>query len=194
MMVADASVWINLVATGSADRILLALSSPIVITDVAFGELDRGRPKGRQAADEVTALVHMGLAQMVSLAAADEVLFLSMVSGTTAETLDDGEAATLACAMRLGASAVIDERKATNLAARRFAMLEVRSTTDLLLGPEVRDALGESDLGEALHDALVGARMRVPDRHAQEIIRLVGTDRARRCTSLSARLRNQQVG
>lgn len=194
MMVADASVWINLVATGGADRILGALPRPLAITDVAFGELDRGRPKGRQAADEVTALVHVGLAHMVSLEPADEPLFLSLVSGSTAETLDDGEAATLACAVRLGAGAVIDERKATSLAARRLAHLEVRSTSDLLLGQQVRVALGESGLAEAIYAALVGARMRVPDRHAQEVVRLLGAERVGRCVSLSARVRNRQVG
>ena len=57
MMVADASVWINLAATGGAPRILKALSRPLAITDVALAELERGRPKGRQAADEVAAPV-----------------------------------------------------------------------------------------------------------------------------------------
>jgi predicted nucleic acid-binding protein len=194
MMVADASVWINLVATGGADRILQALPRPLLITEVAFGELGRGRPKGRQAADEVTVLVHVGLAQMVSLEAADEALFLPLVSGSTIETLDDGEAATLACAERLSAGAVIDERKATSLAARRLPHLEVRSTTDLLLGPDVRGALGEAGLGEAVFAALMGARMRVPERHTQEVVRLLGSERAGRCVSLSARVRSQVAG
>lgn len=191
MMVADASVWINLVATGGADRILRALARPVVITDVAFGELDRGRPKGRQAADEVTALVHIGLVQVVPLVSADEALFLSMVSGSASETLDDGEAATLACAERLRACALIDERKATALAQRRLAHLEVRSTTDVLLAPEVRRAFDEAALADALFGALTGARMRVPNHHVAEIMRLLGEERTLRCHSLPARLRGK---
>jgi predicted nucleic acid-binding protein len=189
MMVADASVWINLVATGDAHRILQAIPQPLAITDVALAELERGRPKGRQAADEVAALLHMKLMQVVPLAAEDESFFLSLVAGAASETLDDGEAATLVCAVRVGASAVIDERKATKLAARRFAALEVRSTCDLLLGTDVRAALGAAGLGDALFAALTDARMRVPDDRAVAVVDLIG-DRAASCLSIPARFRN----
>ena len=188
MMVADASVWINLAATGGAPRILKALSRPLAITDVALAELERGRPKGRQAADEVAALLHLKLMQVVPLAAEDEALFLSLVAGAASETLDDGEAATLACATSLGACAVIDERKATSLAARRLTALEVCSTCDLLMGPEVRDMLGETGHADALFAALTQARMRVPDSHAATIVKLLG-DRAASCLSIPARFR-----
>ena len=188
MMVADASVWINLAATGGAHRILKALSRPLAITDVALAELERGRPKGRQAADEVAALLHLKLTQVIPLAVEDEALFLSLVAGAASETLDDGEAATLACAMRLGACAVIDERKATSLAARRLKALEVYSTCDLLMGPEVRDMLGETGHADALFAALTQARMRVPDSHAPVIVNLLG-DRAALCLSIPARFR-----
>lgn len=193
MMVADASVWINLVATGSADRILTALAQPVLITDVALGELDRGRPKGRRAADEVRALIQIGRAQIIPLNAADETLFLALVSGSASETLDDGEAATLACADRLGVCALIDERKAASLAARRLAHLCIRSTTDILLTTGVRAALDDAALADALFNALTGARMRVPDHHVEEIIRLVGDERASRCLSLPARLRPKRA-
>lgn len=188
MMVADASVWINLAATGCAHRILGAIGRPLVITDVALAELERGRPKCRRAADEVIALIHMGLTQAVALAPEDEALFLSLVSGSALETLDDGEAATLACAERLGACAVIDERKATSLAAHRLPHLEVRSTCDLLLDPNVRGLLGEQGHADALFAALTDARMRVPDGHAAMIVGLLG-ERAASCLSIAARFR-----
>jgi len=188
MMVADASVWINLAATGGAHRILQALPRPLAITDVALGELERGRPKGRQAADEVAALLHMKLMEVVPLAPEDEALFLSLVAGAASETLDDGEAATLACAARLGACAVIDERKATSLAARRLTALEVCSTCDLLMGPEVRAMMGEAGLAEALFAALTLARMRVPDPHAPAVVALLGV-RAASCLSIPAHFR-----
>ena len=190
-MVGDASVWINLIATGHADRILRALGRPLTITDIAFGELERGRPKGRQAADEVTALVHVGLVEVIPLQEMDEALFLSMVAGAASDTLDDGEAATLACARRLTACALIDERKATRLAAQRFPMLEVRSTADLLLSPEARAALPDAELTDALFRALTQARMRVPEIHAEAVIALLGPARAAQCVSLPVRMRGQ---
>jgi predicted nucleic acid-binding protein len=188
MMVADASVWINLTATGGAHRILQAIARPLAITDVALGELEQGRLKGRRTAGEVSALIRVGLIEVVPLTVEDERLFLSLVGGTASETLDDGEAATLACAVRLGACAVIDERKATNLAARRLEALELCSTCDLLLGPNVREALGPTGLANALFLALTGARMRVPDVHATTVVELLG-DRAAYCNSIPARFR-----
>ena len=187
-MVADASVWINLAATRGAHTILQALPQQLAISDVALAELERGRPKGRQAADEVATLLHMELIQVVPLTADDEALFLSLVAGPASETLDDGEAATLACAVRLGACAVIDERKATSLAARKFAGLEVRSTCDLLLRPEIRDALGAVGLADALFAALINARMRVPNDSAVAVVNLIG-ERAASCSSIPARFR-----
>lgn len=188
MRIADASVWINLIATKRAHVILGATPIKLHITDVALAELERGRSTGRDAADEMAALLHCGLTKVEALSAEDEALFLSLVSGSAAETLDDGEAATLACAHRLGVSALIDERKATQIATKRFKELEVRSTVDLLLSSEVRAAFGD-DLGDVLFTALTGARMRVPDHHVDEVVRILGAERVAGCHSLPARFR-----
>ncbi|TLN07441.1 hypothetical protein FDZ74_12640 [bacterium] len=192
MRIADASVWINLIATERAQIILRAIPVPLYITDVALAELERGRSRGRQAADELKKLLDIGLTKVVMLAAEDEAVFVSLVNGATAETLDDGEAATLACAHRLCACALIDERKATQIAARRFQTLEVLSTVDLLLSLEVRSACGP-DLGGVLFRALTGARMRVPDEHIEEVVRILGIERAATCHSLPIRIRHRGI-
>ena len=189
MAVADASVWINLAATGCANRILGLYGATLDITRTALSELERGRLKGRQAADEVAALLHLGLMRVVDLDPQDEDLFLSLVAGDAAQTLDDGEAATLVHAHRLGTTAFIDERKATSLAAVRFPGLVVASTVDLLLAPVVRGGLGETGLGDALYGALVEAKMRVAAHHAAEVVACVGNERAEGCTSLPASVR-----
>jgi len=118
--VADASVWINLEATGRAVELLRVIRGNLVITDMAVAELERGRTKGRRAADEVAALAHLGLVQIVRCPAEHDDLLLGLVSGPARDTLDDGEAATLVFAHSTGAVALIDERKATTLAAKRF--------------------------------------------------------------------------
>ena len=58
-----------------------------------------------------------------------------------AKTLDDGEAATLASALELGGTAVIDERKALRICSSRFAGLITASSLDLLTRT-VRDNAG----------------------------------------------------
>ena len=189
MAVADASVWINLAATGYADKILKLYGGVLEITRTALVELERGRAKGRQAADEVAALLHLGLMHVVDIDPRDEDLFFSLVAGDPAQTLDDGEAATLVCAHRIGGTAFIDERKATSLAAVRFPGLVVASTVDLLFEPAVRGGLGEVVLGDALYGALVDAKMRVAAHHASEVIACVGRERAGSCSSLPASVR-----
>lgn len=189
MAVADASVWINLAATGCADRILALYDGSLEITRTALTELERGRDKGRHAADHVAVWLHLGLIQVVDLDPQDEDVFLSLVAGDAAQTLDDGEAATLVYAKRAGVVAYIDERKATSLAAVRFPGLVVASTIDLLLTPEVRAELGETGLGDALYGALVDARMRVASHHVAEVIACIGRERVEACTSLPAVVR-----
>lgn len=189
MGVADASVWINLSATGCAETILGSYAGALVITRTALSELERGRAKGRQAADDVTGWLRLGLMNLVDLDPQDDDLFLSLVAGDASQTLDDGEAATLVHAQRARATAFIDERKATTLAAVRFPELVIASTVDLLFTPSVRTALGDARLGDALYGALVHARMRVASHRTIEVIEYVGRERLEACLSLPANLR-----
>lgn len=187
-LVGDASFWINLVATRRAELLIEAFGAPLTITDVALAELGRGRAKGRATADPVDALVQRGTVEVLRCAPEDEELFLSLVAGSALTTLDDGEAATLVCAARVGGVAVIDERKARSLAAARFPKLGVLSTVDLLLGPAVA-AVGVGTVADAIFDALTGARMRVPSERLNDVAALIGPERAVVCHSLPSSLR-----
>lgn len=186
ILVADASVWINLAATGRAGELLRAINRTLVITDVALSELERGRAKGRQTFGEVSALLSSNLIQVVKCPVEYDNLLLSLVAGEAAETLDDGEAATLVFAISCDGVALIDERKATALAARRFPSLLLQTTTDLLLSPEMIQGLGVDVIADAIHRALIGARMRVPNHHLAEVLTLIGPERAQSCVSLPA--------
>jgi predicted nucleic acid-binding protein len=183
-LVGDASVWINLAATGRAERILRSAPARFAITTTALGELDAGRPKGRQAAIVVAELIETGLIDEVALGPKDETVFLDLVAGPTSLTLDDGEAATIAFALGAGSVALIDERKATNLCSQRYPSLAVLSTTDLLFADPVASALTPDGLSECLFQALSLARMRIPDRHLARVCDLLGPDRRRQCRSL----------
>lgn len=189
VQVADASVWINLAATGHLADIIDALGAPLVIVDVVLGELQRGCANGYNVVEEIKPLIHSGRIRVVAMEACDEEEFLSLVAGGTAETLDDGEAATLVVASRLNGIALIDERKATAIARRRFAELEVRSSTDLLFATLPDEGGNAGPLADALFSALQGARMRVPARWHIRVLEVLGYDRARLCKSLPAHLR-----
>ena len=100
------------------------------------------------------------------------------------ESLGDGEAATLAYAHENGSSAVIDEKKATRVAAKRFGSLRVATTIDILSHESVRLALGRRLLAEATFKALRQARMQVRDYQFDWVANLIGNERVAACSSL----------
>jgi predicted nucleic acid-binding protein len=188
-LVADASVWINLVASGRAVDILGALTEPTIISSIALDELERGREKGRSAHAGVKQMIGGGFVKVVDLPEVAEDLYLSLVAGRASQTLDDGEAATLALSVHLGATALIDERKAISIAATRFPALSVATTTDLLLSMQVRAALDATQISDAMFASLMEARMRVPDHLLHEVCSCLGPNRTQLCLSLPARVR-----
>jgi predicted nucleic acid-binding protein len=192
-LIADASVWINLVATGRIEAHLSTLHCSISITSIALRELERGRVKGRQTADKLSELIRSDRVLVEPFSSDTGDIFMTLVSGPASETLDDGEAATLTCALASKARAVIDERKATAIAARRFPQLAVISTTDLLLHPTARIELGEEITANSIFKALQNARMRVPEHHLQEVCLLLGPERTSQCLSLPVRVRTRNT-
>ena len=100
VLVADASVAINLNATRSAAQIIGALAEQVVIVDAVIDELEGGRRKGHRDADDLKSLVAQGLVEVKSLGPAGLVYVERLVVGSASETLDDGEAATIAYARR----------------------------------------------------------------------------------------------
>lgn len=184
LAVADASVVINLNATGFVGSILDAMPNRFaVVEEVAF-ELEAGRRNGRKDADGLNALVVAGYVEIVILGNDGIGHFAGLVSGPAADTLDDGEAATIAYALEHSATALIDERKANKICAERFGALLTGCTVDLLAHAAIEAALGRTGLADAVFNALYYGRMRVPASHMDWVVSLIGPDRARKCVSL----------
>jgi predicted nucleic acid-binding protein len=189
LLVADASVWINLVAGARAADVIRVLAMRPQIPRIALDELERGRDKGRRTAAALADLIKDGLVEVAELPSGAEETYLNLVAGPVSQTLDDGEAATLALALQVGAVAIIDERKAINLARDRFPALQVISTTELLLSDAVRSVFSNEELGNVLYGALREARMRVPEHLLEAVCACLGPERAAGCVSLPARVR-----
>lgn len=186
IIVADASVLINLNATGHFEAIVKASVCAIHVTQNAFDELQRGTKNGHQDSSVVDALAGRGLIAIVDLAENAEPVYRSLIEGPASETLDDGEAATIAQAHAMGAVALIDEKKASRICSSRFPNLCVASTAELLLDERISRALGACH-ADAVLLALTLARMNVPPEHLDAIRRLIGEDNASRCRSLPQR-------
>lgn len=190
----DASVAINLNATLVAERVLAALPGAICITESAVGELRLDRKNARDDAALTGALIGNGSLVQVRLNEDAEAVFLRLTIGAAADTLDDGEAATIALAVTNGAIPIVDERKATLLCARLFPLLRVASTLDLLAHPAVEAQLGLAALGDAVFSALNGARMRVPTPYMEWVEGLVGHERLATCECIPLAVRTRLRG
>lgn len=188
-IVLDASVLINLNATGCGKDILLSLPQECITPTQVIEELNRGALRGHRDCQQVAHLLDSGELIAKPIGAAAEELYESLITGDATTTLDDGEAATIALASELEAAAIIDERKALKLCGHRFPNLPVVTTPDLLLGASVKESLGCTMVADALFNALTIGRMRVPTRLQAAIIDLIGVERAALCTSLPRRIR-----
>ena len=165
-VVTDASVIINLVATRTAAAIVAAFPNRFLATTNVRRELWEGRGRGHESWEGLEALIDDGSIEPVELQRSDEPVYRSLVEGEAQETLDDGEAATIAYAVGRAAVALIDEGKARRICAARFPELRLASTADVLLHGLVKDGLGEAGQRDAIFRALRDAKMQVvpPDR------------------------------
>jgi len=191
LLIADTSVVINLNATGCAETILKALPHRLAVVDVVVDEIEGGVRKGRQDAVKLASLIEAGLIEVVKLGPQGLVVFETLVIGPASDTLDDGEAATIAYAAEAGARALIEERKARRLAAERHAGVPLGCTTNLLRHVDVGRAVGAAGIAVAVHNALVGARMRVLAPHLDWVVSAIGDERAANCLSLSEAIRKE---
>jgi predicted nucleic acid-binding protein len=184
VLVADASVIINLNASGCARDIIRAQPGSIVVTENALSELAAGVHKGHNDREKLQALIDAGAVRLVPLGEAGNRVYTSLVEGLALRTLDDGEAATIGYALESGGIAMIDERKARTICASDFPELTIASTIDLLTHELVQSTLGKQGQTDAIVNALRGARMRVPPHQIELVVKLIGAEAAASCNSL----------
>ena len=193
LIVADTSVAINLNATGCSGTILSALPNRFAIVEQVALELEAGRRDGHNDADGFNTLVAKDQVEIVRLSNHGFQHFTALVSGPAAQTLDDGEAATIAYALEHNAMALIDERKANRICSEHFDSLHTGYTVDVLMHTAIETALGCIGLADAVFNALYYGRMRVPACHIGWVVNLIGSERAEQCASLPRSARRVEV-
>ena len=190
ILIADASVVIGLNASGHARRILALTSSRILVPENASHELSLGAKFGHSDGAQLDQLVADGLVERIKLGQAALGVYEKLIDGTYCETLDDGEAATIAAAVELRAVAMLDEKKARRMCARHFPDLVRGCTAQWLLDAK---GLGRADHVEAMLNALRKGRMRVPPEYMSEVVTLIGVEAAGDCPSLPRVVRQSAV-
>lgn len=184
VLVADASVIININGTGHAADIIRAIPHTFTVTENACAELEAGSRRGHDDYARLLELIDAGIVRRVFLGATGLTVYESLIDGSTVRTLDDGEAATIAHAHEMSGIALIDERKARLLCAASFPKLAIVPTVELLMHDAIATALGADRQAGAIANALTRARMQVPPEHIAKVCALIGPERAAQCASL----------
>lgn len=180
-LIADASVVIGLNSSGQARRVIELIERRVIVPDNAGNELTIGARFGHDDGAQLDALVAAGLVERLPLEGAAMTIYAALIDSTYGETLDDGEAATIALAVQQGAVAVLDEKKARRMCGQHFPHVVQGCTAQWLLGAA---ALGRAAHAEAMVNALRKGRMRVPPEFLDAVVALIGVEAAAGCPSL----------
>ena len=181
-LVLDTSVLINLHTSRFGERIVDALPHEIIVPEIVVSEMLREDGKCSSAHRFVQAMVATDKVSIVTLSGSEYRLFGSLVSGK--RSLDDGESATIAVGYCRGYLPIIDERKGRQEARSYFGGKRPGWSLCLFRHPRVVATLGPKQATEALYLALRDGRMRVHESHCDEVVNLIGAQRALECYSL----------
>ena len=191
-LVIDTSVSINLTATGVGAQLLTAIRRPTILVEAVIDELEAGGQRGQIVLAAIDQWQRDGLISVATLNDGAREVFERLISGSTAETIDDGEAATMAHALSVAGIAVLDDGKANRLSTLYYPALRLASTVDVIVNDLTMAALGSASVGDAVFAALTGARMRVPHQNLPAVLELLSPDRLAQCHSLPRLVRCQQ--
>lgn len=188
-LVLDTSVAINLAAAKARDTMLQALPNRVLITDVVLDELRDGERNGHEHFRVIEDLIATERIQIEHLDGRGEEIFRRLVLGATSDTVDDGEAATIAYGVSKRIITIVDDGKALQISRRLYPELRLAHSIDIFAHPAVEKELGAATLSEVLFDVLISARMRVLPHHLEWVSRQLGPERCSMCKSLPAELR-----
>ena len=149
----DTSVVINLNATTCAADIVGALPYDVVVVDVVQEELQEDRRSSREDAVLLSALVASQHIRIVTLNEPALRLFGELVAGPAADTLDDGEAATIAYAIATTQCLPLTSARRGEYACSGSACCGV-STVDMFADDAVEAALGRARLSNAVFNGI----------------------------------------
>ncbi len=181
-LVPDTSVLINLHACTFGEQILRVIPNEIVLPETVVAELNHETSHANGENGFVQRLISENVVKVVEMDDAAARLFETMIRSPN--SLDDGEAATIAVAVSQGFLPVLDERKGRAQAKGLMNGKAPAWSLDLLVHPAVQSGLVGEWYIEAVYLALREGRMRIDEERCDAVVQLIGIERAKDCTSL----------
>lgn len=159
-LVLDASVLFNLLGTGRPQELLKALGVPCLVEERTAAEVRR-MPGERTESAPLRPLFDDGCLTLCRMTTQGYETYLSLLSGPSTDTLDDGESAAIAMAVTGAGSVVLDDKKARRILAARFPGCTSGTSLSLLVEAAHRAAWSEQQLLHAISRAREISRMAV---------------------------------
>lgn len=156
-LVLDASVAINLLATGQPWTILTALGFRAHVPEQVLREVARCPITKRAYSEDKHPFRISPNVEIVQLASTEVENFVAI-----AQHVGDGEAASIAVALARRLPLALDDRRARNIAKARDGAIDLVWTTELLRHPRLRAAFSADEANAFFADAIRHARMYVP--------------------------------
>lgn len=148
LLLNDASVLLNLVATDRLAEIVAALGRQLAICSAVKEEVKKLRDPstGEMVAVDISQFLDSGLLLVLDLdGETEKSLYINQ-----ATFVDDGEAMAIALAASRKLELAIDDRQATNHIRRTFPDLALRTTPDLLKIWADKDGVSIDDVSRAV--------------------------------------------
>lgn len=159
-LVLDASVLFNLLGTGMPKELLQALGVACWVEERTAAEVRR-MPGQRTESAPLQPLLDDGSLKLCRMSERAYETYLSLLSGPSTDTLDDGESAAIAMAVEGLGSVVLDDKKARRILAARFPRVASGTSLSLIIEAARRAAWSEEKLRDAVTVARDVSRMAV---------------------------------
>ena len=184
MLVLDTSVLLNLLASGRSRLLLQRISVQVVVPAAVINEVTREPLPADEPTEGLDDLLAVGLLTKVDPSDEEVELALGLAGAPSPDDLDDGEAYAIALAVKLKAAIGVDERKARRIIQTRWPDFSCRFSIELFQA--AADGMDEAEYADLVYSALRLGRMRIPREYREEVVKLIGIERARLCSSLGA--------
>ena len=156
----DASVLFNVLGTGSPKELLRAINVPCWVEERTAAEVRR-MPGQRTESAPLRPLFDAGCLSVCRMSEQAYETYLSLLSGPSTETLDDGESAAIALSVDGLGSVVLDDKKARRILSTRFGKVASPTSLSFIVEAARRAAWGEQQLRDAITQARSVSRMAV---------------------------------
>jgi hypothetical protein len=177
-------VILNVLGSGRPRFLLSHLQYRVLAPAPVIQEVHREPDIAIEADSSLLNLIEEGVVTVIRSDETTDALATDLAGAPSPDDLDDGEAYAIAHAVTLGAAIGIDERKGRRILLERWPNMMCFFTLDLFENACDAAGLAAVDRAEIVFSALCYTRMRVPKSRRAGVVRLLGADRPRTCSSL----------